>query len=77
MTKMSARQVRSLIKKTSKKAKTATAGPMGACIITRHAAGTKDICAQLSKSDCDGINQALKDERVGFATFIPGGTCAS
>jgi uncharacterized protein (UPF0254 family) len=74
---MSARQVRSLVKKTSQMATTAAAGPMGACIITRHAAGTKDICAQLTKSDCDRINQKLKDERVGFTSFIPGGTCAS
>lgn len=75
MPKMSARQVRSLVKKTSKMFTTAAAGGTGACIITRHAPGTKDICAQLSQNDCNHINQVLKDERIGFTTFISGGKC--
>ncbi len=76
---MSARQVRSLIKRTSKRVSVAAAagGPTGACIITRHAPRTKDICEQLSQSDCDHIDQALKDQQIGFTTFYAGRKCPS
>lgn len=76
MRTMSARQVRSLIKTTAKRVRVAAAGgPTGACIITRHAPRTKDICEQLSQNDCDHIDQVLKDQQIGFTTFYAGRKC--
>ncbi|MGU9978992.1 hypothetical protein ACJ4V0_03020 [Phreatobacter sp. HK31-P] len=76
MASMSARQVRSLVKKSSKRASFAAAArPMGACIITRHAPRTKEICEQLSQSDCDFINRELMARDAGFTNFFPGRAC--
>ena len=72
--KISARQVRSILKRISNDQATAD-GPVGACVAVRNRPGTIDVCRVMTRGQCRQVGIVLERENEGHTNFFEGQNC--